>query len=100
MQIKAEKIMKIIACIKFWLVIIDLSCNCSAFKICTAEGNLCIPSGYNKLIRPHLNQTTEIGIDINDLKILKINDYDCTITLSLTLGHCQISSCIFTKVDF
>ena len=52
------------------------------------NGKICIslPDDYNNLIRPYLNETNQINLWINHLKILKVNDYDSTITLSLTLS--------------
>ena len=36
--------------------------------------DICIPSDYNHLVRPLLNQTNNIQVDLRDIKILKVND--------------------------
>ena len=49
----------------------------------TCFEDICIPENYDKLIRPLLNTTNEILVDISKLKILKVDDFECTIKLSL-----------------
>ena len=36
--------------------------------------DICIPSDYNHLVRPLLNRTNNIQVDLRDIKILKVND--------------------------
>ena len=36
--------------------------------------DICIPSDYNHLVRPLLNHTNNIQVDLRDIKILKVND--------------------------
>ena len=38
--------------------------------------DICIPSDYNHLVRPLLNRTNNIQVDLRDIKILKVNDMD------------------------
>ena len=49
----------------------------------TCFEDICIPENYDKLIRPLLNATNDILVDISKLKILKVDDFECTIKLSL-----------------
>ena len=49
----------------------------------TCVEEICIPADYDGLTRPLLNTTNNILVDISKLQILKVNDYDCTITLWL-----------------
>ena len=49
----------------------------------TCFEDICIPDNYDKLIRPLLNTTNDILVDISKLKILKVDDFECTIKLSL-----------------
>ena len=47
--------------------------------------DICIPSDYNRRIRPLLNETNDVQVDLTNIKILNINDFDCSITLSIWL---------------
>ena len=58
--------------------------ECIALEHCTRD--ICIPSYYDKLVPPILNDTNVINVWFNDIKILKIDDYDCAITLKIELG--------------
>ena len=49
----------------------------------TCVEEICIPADYNGMTRPLLNTTNDILVDISKLQILRVDDYDCTITLWL-----------------
>ena len=50
------------------------------------EGVLCIPLNYAKSVRPYLNQTNNIFVQLKKLKVIKVSDFDSTIKLSLELS--------------
>ena len=50
-------------------------------SIPTCFEEICLPGNYDKLIAP-LNTTNDILVDISKVKILKVDDFDCTIKLS------------------
>ena len=70
------------------LILIQFYQHCIAMQLEQCNEKICIslPDDYNNLIRPYINETNQINLWINHLKILKVNDYDSTITLSLTLS--------------
>ena len=67
------------------------------FKICLAYENtnsteylncfrkICIPSDYDNLSTPITVVPTQINVDFFYLQLLKIDDYDCTITVKFLL---------------
>ena len=48
-------------------------------------GNVCIPDGYDKTILPLQNETNHVKVDFKNIRILKVNDEEFTITLSYHL---------------
>ena len=50
-------------------------------KIC--KENVCILPDYQKSRLPIINGTTDIRVSLVNPQIMKVNDYDCTITLKL-----------------
>ena len=66
------------------------------FKICLAYDNnsteylncfrkICIPSDYDSLLTPITVEPTPIRVDFFYLQLLKVDDYDCTITVKFLL---------------
>ena len=48
-------------------------------------GLVCIPENYSKTVLPFQNQTNNIQFDFEEVRILKVNDHEYTITLLLIL---------------
>ena len=44
---------------------------------------VCIPANYSRLTRPMIDSTNQIQVDFANMKILKVDDQECTITVSL-----------------
>ena len=66
----------------------------SIYKICLAYENgseyncfrkICIPSDYDSLLTPITEEPTPINVNFFYLQLLKIDDYDCTITVKFLL---------------
>ena len=67
----------------------------SIYKICIAYENnseylscfrkICIPSDYDSLLTPITVEPTPIRVDFFYLQLLKVDDYDCTITVKFLL---------------
>ena len=55
-----------------------------ALKHCVGE--VCIPSSYNRQLRPLQNMTNNILVGFNKLQILKVDDYNCQIHLTFELS--------------
>ena len=49
-------------------------------------GLVCIPENYSKTVLPFQNQTNDIQVDFEMVRILKVSDHDYTITLLLILN--------------
>ena len=49
-------------------------------------GLVCIPENYSKTVLPFQNQTNDIQVDFEMVRILKVNDHEYTITLLLLLN--------------
>ena len=49
-------------------------------------GLVCIPENYSKIVLPFQNQTNDIQVDFDMVRILKVNDHEYTITLLLILN--------------
>ena len=68
-----------------------------ATKQCT--GDVCIPSDYDKLLPPLLNETNEIHVSFNRIRILNVDDYECTITLKFELFLSWLEPRLIGKVN-
>ena len=49
-------------------------------------GQVCIPENYTNTVLPFQNQTNNIQFDFEEVRILKVNDHEYIITLSLLLN--------------
>ena len=49
-------------------------------------GNICIPSSYNQWEKPISDDIIEIGVDIEVLQIIEIDDFEFSITLVMYLN--------------
>ena len=68
-----------------WIIILILAKIIQALNLtCTKE--FCLPSDYNRLIKPFPNQPVEIKCDLDILQILEINDGKFYVTFSMYFG--------------
>ena len=63
-----------------------LTCQFFQFVLSNEEycvEGVCIPANYSRLTRPYTDSTNQIQVDFANMKILKVDDHECTITVSL-----------------
>ena len=48
--------------------------------------HVCIPDNYDKTIEPFQNEITNISVQYSEIKVVKVDDEESTITLSLSLS--------------
>ena len=71
--------------LSFWLCFLFQLQLCIGALIENCIDDICIPSNYNRHVRPILNETNDIQVDLTNIKILKVDDKDCTVTISIWL---------------
>ena len=71
--------------LSFWLCFLFQLQMCIGALIENCIDDICIPSNYNRHVRPILNETNDIQVDLTNIKILKVDDKDCTVTISIWL---------------
>ena len=66
--------------------VIFLTCQFFHFVLSNEQycvEGVCIPANYSRLTRPMTDSTNQIQVDFANMKILKVDDQECTITVSL-----------------
>ena len=74
------------------------NCEANQKEICSVSGP-CLPENYNKQTLPFTNKTNDVYIEFLDLKILNINDYDCTIKWQIGLNISWIEPRLILKKE-
>ena len=68
-----------------WIIILMLAKIIQALNLTCAK-EFCLPSDYNRLIKPFPNQPVDIKCDLDILQILEINDGKFYVTFSMYFG--------------
>ena len=78
-----EMNLRISTLIVFLITILPMKFTNSESK---CKSRVCIPDNYDKTIEPFQNEITNISVQFSEIKVVKVDDEESTITLSLSLS--------------
>ena len=83
LNIKKRKDMSLLQVLTFYILLyLQMIDKCNGTEECI--DHICFEKDYSNLVKS--NETLDVAMDFIVVKVLDVNDYDCTVTVAFEMG--------------